>query len=128
LLFIYFYLIHLLSIMSARSCQTQAFGWKKIKIFQKHDWTAKTNIISFKHDFFYLYAVEPNCKFFFICPTYFINLLYSKRKEWKKCWVLSDLFQVFKNKLFFLYALRMKILVLYFHLNVEQFFKGFMPF
>jgi hypothetical protein len=33
---------------------------------------------------FHSYAVELNCKLFFVCATYFINLLYSKRKEWEK--------------------------------------------
>jgi hypothetical protein len=51
---------------------------------------------------FHSYAIKLNCKHFFICATYFKNLLYSKRKEWKKkYWVLSDLFQVLKNKLSF---------------------------
>jgi hypothetical protein len=33
---------------------------------------------------FHSYTIELNCKFFFVCATYFINLLYLKRKEWKK--------------------------------------------
>jgi len=33
---------------------------------------------------FHLYAIELNCKFFFVCIIYFINLLYLKMKEYKK--------------------------------------------
>jgi hypothetical protein len=55
---------------------------------------------------FHLYAVEINCKLFFVCATYFINLLYSREKNRKKkCWILNDLFQAFENKISFLYAL-----------------------
>jgi hypothetical protein len=42
----------------------------------------------------------------------------------EKYWVLSDLFQVFKNKPFFYYALWIKILILYFHPSVGQFIMG----
>jgi len=50
---------------------------------------------------FHSYAVELNSKLFFVSSTYFIHLLYLKRKEWK-CWVLSDLFQAFKINFFFI--------------------------
>jgi hypothetical protein len=33
---------------------------------------------------FHSYTIKLNCKFFFVCATYFINLLYLKRKKWKK--------------------------------------------
>jgi hypothetical protein len=40
--------------------------------------------LSHSSKIFHSYAVELNCKLFFACATYFINLLYWKRKEWKK--------------------------------------------
>jgi hypothetical protein len=111
-----------------QSCQTCAPDSKNL-IFFKSTIGLQKQTLSHSSKIFHLYAVELNCKLFFICATYFINLLYLKRKEWKKKlsskWFISS-FQ--KKNFFFLYALWMKILILCFHPSVWQFFKGFILF
>jgi len=57
--------------------------------------------MSYSSSIFHSYAIELNYKLFFVYATYFINLLYSKTKEWKKILSSKWFFKVFKNKLSF---------------------------
>jgi hypothetical protein len=51
---------------------------------------------------FHSYAVELNCELFFLCNLFYKFVLFEeKRMQKKKSLFLSDLFQVFKNKLLF---------------------------
>jgi hypothetical protein len=81
-------------------CWTQVPGSKNLKLFKSTIGLQKQTL-PHSNRIFHSYAIKLNCKLFFVCVAYFINLLYSKKKERKKYWVLSYLFQVFKNKLFF---------------------------
>jgi hypothetical protein len=59
--------------------QTRAPGLKILKSFNSMIGLQK-QIFPHSSKIFHSYAVELNCKFF-LFASYFINLLYSKRKE-----------------------------------------------
>jgi len=55
-------------------------GQKNFKFFKNMIGLQK-QALPYLSRIFHSYAVELNCKLFFVCATYFINLLYPKRKE-----------------------------------------------
>jgi len=55
-------------------------GSKNLKLFKRIVRLQKQKV-PHSNRIFHSYAIEFNCKLF---PTYFINFLYLKRKEWKK--------------------------------------------
>jgi len=80
---------------------TYAPGSKNLKFFKSMIGLRKQTL-PHSSRIFHSCTIELNIRLFFVYATYFINLLYLKRKEWKKkCWVSSNLFQAFKNKLSF---------------------------
>ena len=59
------------------------FGLKNLNFFRSTIELQKQTLPHLSK-IFHSYAVKFNCKLFFVYATYFINFLYSKRKECKK--------------------------------------------
>jgi hypothetical protein len=107
---------------------TYALGSKNLKFFKSMIGLRKQTL-PHSSRIFHSCTIELNIRLFFVYATYFINLLYLKRKEWKKNVEFQVIyFKPSKINFSFLYALWMKILILCFHPSFGQFFKGFMLF
>jgi hypothetical protein len=106
------------------------FVWvkKNLKFFKSMIGLQKQTL-SHSSRIFHSYAVELNCKLFFLWNLFYKFVIFEKERIIKKIlsskWFISS---IQKWTFFFLYALWMQILILCFHPNVEHFFKGFMLF